>query len=39
MMSESELDSDQDTIFSRDRPVRSRNRISTAAARNGDAFG
>ncbi|XP_005744194.1 dyslexia-associated protein KIAA0319 [Pundamilia nyererei] len=39
MMSESELDSDQDTIFSRDRPVRSRNRISTMAARNGDAFG
>ncbi|XP_063341231.1 dyslexia-associated protein KIAA0319 [Pelmatolapia mariae] len=39
MMSESELDSDQDTIFSRDRPVRSRNRISAMAARNGDAFG
>lgn len=39
MMSESELDSDQDTIFSRDRPVRSRNRISAQAARNGDAFG
>lgn len=39
MMSESELDSEQDTIFSRDRPVRSRNRISTMAARNGDAFG
>ncbi|XP_028280863.1 dyslexia-associated protein KIAA0319 [Parambassis ranga] len=39
MMSESELDSDQDTIFSRDRPVRSRNRISTQAARNGNAFG
>ncbi|XP_037639869.1 dyslexia-associated protein KIAA0319 homolog isoform X1 [Sebastes umbrosus] len=39
MMSESELDSDQDTIFSRDRPVRSRNRISAHAARNGNAFG
>ncbi|TKS82731.1 Dyslexia-associated protein KIAA0319 [Collichthys lucidus] len=39
MMSESELDSDQDTIFSRDRPVRSRNRISAQAARNGNAFG
>ncbi|CAB1334288.1 unnamed protein product [Coregonus sp. 'balchen'] len=37
MMSESELDSDQDTIFSRDRPVRSRNR--TQAARNGNTFG
>uniref|UniRef100_A0A8C7E0L3 KIAA0319 n=1 Tax=Oncorhynchus kisutch TaxID=8019 RepID=A0A8C7E0L3_ONCKI len=30
MMSESELDSDQDTIFSRDRPVRSRNRTNLA---------
>ncbi|XP_068567690.1 dyslexia-associated protein KIAA0319 isoform X3 [Cebidichthys violaceus] len=39
MMSESELDSDQDTVFSRDRPVRSRNRISAHAARNGNAFG
>ncbi|XP_063736118.1 dyslexia-associated protein KIAA0319 homolog [Eleginops maclovinus] len=39
MMSESELDSDQDTIFSRERPVRSRNRISAHAARNGNAFG
>ncbi|XP_071325524.1 dyslexia-associated protein KIAA0319 [Trachinotus anak] len=39
MMSESELDSDQDTIFSRDRPIRSRNRLSTQAARNGNAFG
>ncbi|XP_031735486.1 dyslexia-associated protein KIAA0319 homolog isoform X2 [Anarrhichthys ocellatus] len=39
MMSESELDSDQDTVFSRDRPVRSRNRVSTHAARNGNAFG
>uniref|UniRef100_A0A4W6DS04 KIAA0319 n=1 Tax=Lates calcarifer TaxID=8187 RepID=A0A4W6DS04_LATCA len=39
MMSESELDSDQDTIFSRDRPVRSRNRLSVQAARNGNAFG
>uniref|UniRef100_A0A8C3A630 KIAA0319 n=1 Tax=Cyclopterus lumpus TaxID=8103 RepID=A0A8C3A630_CYCLU len=38
MMSESELDSDQDTVFSRDRPVRSRNRISAHAARNGNAF-
>ncbi|XP_041649068.1 dyslexia-associated protein KIAA0319 [Cheilinus undulatus] len=37
MMSESELDSDQDTIFSRDRPVRSRNRLQNA--RNGNAFG
>ncbi|KAF3838978.1 hypothetical protein F7725_017695 [Dissostichus mawsoni] len=39
MMSESELDSDQDTIFSRERPVRSRNRTSASAARNGNAFG
>ncbi|KAK5891672.1 hypothetical protein CesoFtcFv8_012128 [Champsocephalus esox] len=39
MMSESELDSDQDTIFSRERPVRSRNRTSAGAARNGNAFG
>lgn len=39
MMSESELDSDQDTIFSRDRPVRSRNRIGAQANRNGNAFG
>ncbi|XP_036930526.1 dyslexia-associated protein KIAA0319 homolog isoform X1 [Acanthopagrus latus] len=39
MMSESELDSDQDTIFSRDRPVRSRNRLSAQAIRNGNAFG
>ncbi|XP_038566272.1 dyslexia-associated protein KIAA0319 isoform X1 [Micropterus salmoides] len=39
MMSESELDSDQDTIFSRDRPVRSRNRLSAQATRNGNAFG
>uniref|UniRef100_A0A665U7W1 Si:ch73-215d9.1 n=1 Tax=Echeneis naucrates TaxID=173247 RepID=A0A665U7W1_ECHNA len=39
MMSESELDSDQDTIFSRDRPVRGTNRLSAQAARNGNAFG
>ncbi|XP_075934571.1 dyslexia-associated protein KIAA0319 isoform X2 [Anarhichas minor] len=39
MMSESELDSDQDTVFSQDRPVRSRNRVSAHAARNGNAFG
>ncbi|XP_034144581.1 dyslexia-associated protein KIAA0319 [Esox lucius] len=39
MMSESELDSDRDTIFSRGQPVRSRNRTSTQAARNGNAFG
>ncbi|XP_076592791.1 dyslexia-associated protein KIAA0319 [Chaetodon auriga] len=39
MMSESELDSDQDTIFSRDRPVRSRNWLGAQAARNGNAFG
>ncbi|XP_056236671.1 dyslexia-associated protein KIAA0319 [Seriola aureovittata] len=39
MMSESELDSDQDTIFSRDRPIRSRNRLNAQAARNGNAFG
>lgn len=39
MMSESELDSDQDTVFSRDRPVRSRNRLSSQASRNGNAFG
>uniref|UniRef100_A0A4W5N4Q3 KIAA0319 n=1 Tax=Hucho hucho TaxID=62062 RepID=A0A4W5N4Q3_9TELE len=39
MMSESELDSDQDTIFSRDRPVRSRNRNNAQAARNGNTFG
>uniref|UniRef100_A0A8K9Y6D1 KIAA0319 n=1 Tax=Oncorhynchus mykiss TaxID=8022 RepID=A0A8K9Y6D1_ONCMY len=39
MMSESELDSDQDTIFSRDRPVRSRNRTNAQAARNGNTFG
>ncbi|XP_060889564.1 dyslexia-associated protein KIAA0319 homolog isoform X2 [Labrus mixtus] len=39
MMSESELDSDQDTIFSRDRLVRSRNRLSAQGARNGNAFG
>ncbi|KAF7657003.1 hypothetical protein LDENG_00033390, partial [Lucifuga dentata] len=39
MMSESELDSDQDTIFSRDRSVRSRNRLNAQAARNGNAFG
>uniref|UniRef100_A0A3B4X1W9 KIAA0319 n=1 Tax=Seriola lalandi dorsalis TaxID=1841481 RepID=A0A3B4X1W9_SERLL len=32
MMSESELDSDQDTIFSRDRPIRSRNRLNAQAA-------
>ncbi|KAM9783291.1 LOW QUALITY PROTEIN: dyslexia-associated protein KIAA0319 [Neosynchiropus ocellatus] len=37
MMSESELDSDQDAIFYRERPARTRNRISTA--RNGNAFG
>ncbi|KAL0984863.1 hypothetical protein UPYG_G00149670 [Umbra pygmaea] len=39
MMSESELDSDQDTIFSRDQPVRSRNRTNTQAVHNGNAFG
>ncbi|AWP15852.1 putative DENN domain-containing protein 4B-like [Scophthalmus maximus] len=39
MMSESELDSDQDTIFSRDRPVRSRNRLGAPAGCNGNAFG
>uniref|UniRef100_A0A3Q3SM69 KIAA0319 ortholog n=1 Tax=Mastacembelus armatus TaxID=205130 RepID=A0A3Q3SM69_9TELE len=39
MMSESELDSDQDTIFNRDRPVRSRNRISGQTAHNGNTFG
>ncbi|CAJ1061354.1 dyslexia-associated protein KIAA0319 homolog isoform X2 [Xyrichtys novacula] len=39
MMSESELDSDQDTIFSRDRPVRSQNRLCSQGARNGNAFG
>lgn len=39
MMSESELDSDQDTTFAQHRPVRSRNRISPQAARNGNAFG
>ncbi|MEQ2172457.1 hypothetical protein GOODEAATRI_021269 [Goodea atripinnis] len=37
MMSESELDSDQDSVFSR--PVRNRNRIGSQAARNGNAFG
>uniref|UniRef100_A0A3B3UPU8 KIAA0319 n=1 Tax=Poecilia latipinna TaxID=48699 RepID=A0A3B3UPU8_9TELE len=37
MMSESELDSDQDSVFSR--PVRNRNRVSSQAARNGNAFG
>nr|XP_019965805.1 PREDICTED: dyslexia-associated protein KIAA0319-like isoform X2 [Paralichthys olivaceus] len=39
MMSESELDSDQDTIFSRDRPVRSKIQLSAQASRNGNAFG
>ncbi|XP_071253396.1 dyslexia-associated protein KIAA0319-like isoform X1 [Salvelinus alpinus] len=39
MMSESELDSDQDTIFSRDQPVRSRNRTNAQAARNGNTYG
>uniref|UniRef100_A0A8K9XRI2 KIAA0319 n=1 Tax=Oncorhynchus mykiss TaxID=8022 RepID=A0A8K9XRI2_ONCMY len=39
MMSESELDSDQDTVFSRDRPVRSRNRTNAQAARNGNTYG
>ncbi|KAJ7985485.1 hypothetical protein DPEC_G00352520 [Dallia pectoralis] len=39
MMSESELDSEQDTIFSRDPPVRSRNRTGAQAVRNGNAFG
>ncbi|XP_055358980.1 dyslexia-associated protein KIAA0319 isoform X2 [Betta splendens] len=39
MMSESELDSDQDTVFSRERPVRSRNRLSARAAHNGHSFG
>ncbi|CAN9514452.1 unnamed protein product [Ophioblennius macclurei] len=38
MMSESELDSDQDGVFSRDRPPRSKNRAAQAA-RNGNAFG
>ncbi|XP_047214914.1 dyslexia-associated protein KIAA0319 homolog isoform X3 [Girardinichthys multiradiatus] len=37
MMSESELDSDQDSVFSR--PVRNRNRIGSQVARNGNAFG
>ncbi|XP_023186486.1 dyslexia-associated protein KIAA0319-like isoform X2 [Xiphophorus maculatus] len=37
MMSESELDSDQDSVFSR--PVRNRNRVGSQAARNGNAFG
>ncbi|XP_027868203.1 dyslexia-associated protein KIAA0319 isoform X7 [Xiphophorus couchianus] len=37
MMSESELDSDQDSVFSR--PVRNRNQVSSQAARNGNAFG
>ncbi|KAK5607350.1 hypothetical protein CRENBAI_026398 [Crenichthys baileyi] len=37
MMSESELDSDQDSVFSC--PVRNRNRIGSQAARNGNAFG
>ncbi|XP_034029819.1 dyslexia-associated protein KIAA0319 isoform X2 [Thalassophryne amazonica] len=32
MMSESELDSDQDTLFSRDRSVRSRNRLGPQAS-------
>ncbi|CAL8248822.1 unnamed protein product [Lota lota] len=36
MMSESEQDSEQDTLFSRDRPVRSR---APALTRNGNAFG
>ncbi|KAM4581000.1 dyslexia-associated protein KIAA0319 [Odontesthes bonariensis] len=36
MMSESELDSDQDAVFSRDRR---RNRVGAQAARNGNAFG
>ncbi|KAG7282997.1 hypothetical protein CRUP_028514, partial [Coryphaenoides rupestris] len=39
MMSESELDSEQDTLFSRDRPVRSRGRGLAQAASNGNAFG
>ncbi|XP_056142920.1 dyslexia-associated protein KIAA0319 [Lampris incognitus] len=39
MMSESEMDSDYDTIFSRDRPVRSRNRAHANTVRNGNAFG
>ncbi|KAI3360478.1 hypothetical protein L3Q82_002265 [Scortum barcoo] len=40
MMSESELDSDQDTIFSRDRPLQlGRDQLGTQAARNGNAFG
>ncbi|XP_058503463.1 dyslexia-associated protein KIAA0319 isoform X3 [Solea solea] len=39
MMSESELDSDQDAIFSRERPTRSKNRLSAQASRNGNAFG
>uniref|UniRef100_A0A8C7FGS5 PKD/Chitinase domain-containing protein n=1 Tax=Oncorhynchus kisutch TaxID=8019 RepID=A0A8C7FGS5_ONCKI len=36
MMSESELDSDQDTVFSRDRPVRSRNRTNAQPVANRD---
>nr|XP_020473050.1 dyslexia-associated protein KIAA0319 homolog [Monopterus albus] len=39
MMSESELDSDQDAIFSQDRPVRSQNRLSAQITRNGNTFG
>nr|XP_046157406.1 dyslexia-associated protein KIAA0319-like [Oncorhynchus gorbuscha] len=39
MMSESELDSDQDTVFSRDRPVRSRNRTNAQASHNGNTYG
>ncbi|XP_015259746.1 PREDICTED: dyslexia-associated protein KIAA0319 homolog isoform X3 [Cyprinodon variegatus] len=37
MMSESELDSDQDSVFSH--PVRNRNRVGSRADRNGNAFG
>lgn len=37
MLSESELDSDQDTLFSQDGPVRSRNRVQAASG--GNTFG
>lgn len=37
MLSESELDSDQDNLCSQDRPVRSRNRVQAASG--GSTFG
>lgn len=37
MLSESELDSDRDTLCSQDRPVRSRNRVQAASG--GSTFG